>query len=129
MKCMHCGEDRLMPAMTDDGRPVWRCVSCGRDSVQGPLRQTVGQATSSSSDALSSLLNPFQLGQQAAQDLTQQAQQAYQDQIQRSADLLKQQQAQASGAATQAGSQAQSAGLAIALTVGALALVLYLTRT
>lgn len=137
MKCPHCGEDRLIHAQFETGRPAWCCRSCGRLTPQGPLRHSTGQDAgampSSSGDWFSTLSGPFQWGQRAAQTLQQQAseaaQQTYQDQLQRASDLLKQQQAQASGAAQQAGSQAQSAGLAIAVTIGALALVLYLTRT
>lgn len=59
------------------------------------------------------LLDPYALGQQAAQSLglgqPSSAQQAYQDQAQRAADLLQQQQMQASGAAKQAGAQVTSA--------------------
>jgi hypothetical protein len=111
-------------------------------------RHHVGQSPSSGgvSDFLGSIPGPYQAGQQlgqAAQDAVSSlsgsvsstisgvsgasdaAQQAYQDQAQRAADLLKQQQLQASGSAQGA---ASNLGAIVLIAAAGIILALVLTR-
>jgi hypothetical protein len=94
------------------------CPSCGAyEPVISSLRHVAGQTipTPSSISSLSSA-----------------AQSAYQDQLQRMSDLLKQQQMQASGTASQAGQEvsdtAGSAAMLVFLGLFAVAAALVLTR-
>ena len=108
----------------------------------GQIADAAGQTLSAASDFLGSIPGPYQAGQQlgqAAQDAvsslsasasslagaTDATQQAYQDQLQRAADLLKQQQMQASGTAQKS---ASSLGTVIVLAAAGVVLAIYLTR-
>jgi hypothetical protein len=105
----------------------------------GQIADAAGQTLSSASDFLGSIPGPYQMGQQLGQaaqdtasglssslgDAASAAQQAYQDQLQRVADLLKQQQMQASGTAKQTGS---NLSIVIALSAVGVVLAIYFTR-
>lgn len=113
-------------------------------AAPAPPQQRAGQD-------LSSLLDPYGLGQQLGSaaasggggalpiptpsglsSAEQAAQQAYQDQAARAADLLRQQQMQASGSAKQAGAQVSSAagglGTMVLVAAGVIAVALLLRR-